>query len=54
MDRRMTVPLRGISGGPCATCGAMTIQRMNRKTSELFLGCTLYPRCVGTWKSPLA
>lgn len=54
MDRRIDFnPNRATSGGPCSKCGALTLQRTNRKTAETFFGCTLYPRCSGSWKPPM-
>lgn len=54
MDRRMYLnPNRPAGGGPCNKCGALTLQRTNRKTGEAFFGCTLYPRCTGSWTQPM-
>jgi len=32
----------------CPTCGAAMFKRFNRQTSQMFWGCTHYPRCKGT------
>jgi hypothetical protein len=31
----------------CPTCGAAMFKRFNRQTSQMFWGCTHYPRCKG-------
>lgn len=33
----------------CPECGAKRIVRQNRKTGDLFIGCSAYPRCRQTW-----
>lgn len=35
----------------CPRCGANMVERVNRKSGELFLGCSKYPRCKGTRSS---
>lgn len=32
---------------PCPRCGRPTVQRRNRTTGEMFLGCTGFPKCRG-------
>jgi restriction system protein len=32
----------------CPVCGTALVQRTNRRTGELFLGCSQFPRCRGT------
>ena len=32
----------------CPDCGARMVERTNRKTGEMFLGCSTYPECSGT------
>lgn len=32
----------------CPVCGARLVARVNRRTSETFLGCTRYPECRGS------
>ena len=33
----------------CEECGRPRIVRRNRKTDELFIGCTGYPLCKKSW-----
>lgn len=50
-DRRLRVnPNAAAHGGPCTKCGAVTKARSGRYGE--FFGCTLYPKCSGTWKPP--
>lgn len=37
--------------GDCPQCGSAMVERTNRRTGELFLGCSQFPRCRGTAKS---
>lgn len=32
----------------CPRCGSSLVQRINRRTSENFLGCSQFPKCRGT------
>ncbi|MCI2244568.1 restriction endonuclease [Xanthomonas sp. PPL568] len=32
----------------CSQCGSELVQRVNKRTCELFLGCSQFPRCRGT------
>lgn len=32
----------------CPRCGSDMLKRTNRRTGSLFLGCSKYPRCLGT------
>lgn len=32
----------------CRQCGSQLVQRTNRRTREVFLGCSQFPRCRGT------
>jgi restriction system protein len=32
----------------CPLCGSPLVERTNRRTGELFLGCSQFPRCRGT------
>ncbi len=36
---------KGDKVGKCPDCGKDLIVRENRKTKELFIGCTGYPNC---------
>ena len=44
IDKQATLPI----GPACPTCGAAMFERFNRQTSQMFWGCTHYPRCKGT------
>ena len=44
IDTRPTSPTEPA----CPTCGAAMFKRFNRQTSQMFWGCTHYPRCKGT------
>lgn len=35
-------------GHACRQCGAALVQRINKRTSEVFLGCSQFPRCRRT------
>lgn len=32
----------------CPRCGAGLVERTNRKTGEVFWGCSRFPKCLGT------
>ncbi len=32
----------------CEWCGAAMVEKVNRKTGEVFLGCSTYPRCTNS------
>lgn len=32
----------------CRQCGSAVVQRINRRKSEAFLGCSQFPQCRGT------
>ncbi len=33
----------------CPDCGGKRIVRKNNKTTEMFIGCSAYPKCKKTW-----
>ncbi|NIK44292.1 restriction system protein [Xanthomonas arboricola] len=39
---------RTIATPGCPRCGSALVQRINRRTSENFLGCSQFPKCRGT------